>query len=349
MFKQAEKKGLKARIAIAGPSGSGKTYTALTLASYLALKEQKGQPACIDTERGSASKYSDKFSFLVCELEEFQPKHYIQAINGAIDAGVSALVIDSLSHEWREVLKMVEQETLRSPSKNSYYAWGKVTPIHNELIDAILKFPGHIIVTMRSKTEYITETNDKGKSVPKKVGLAPVQRDDVEFEFDVVIDMTPDNQGIVGKTRCSALSQKIFNNPGKDLGDILWKWLNDDSTVNSSSDRYVPAYKEVVKESVVTPQQPVKVKTETENFPKPPCIWDSWKSLDGAINWAWSIIPDADKDFLVNVFKGFPKTEDKTERGKLWVATINEFHQSGNYKKVQPEPEPQETELEPAF
>ncbi|MFM6399596.1 MAG: hypothetical protein ACKPFF_23215, partial [Planktothrix sp.] len=85
-----------------------------------------------------------------------------------------------------------------------------------------------------------------------------------------------------------------------------------------------------------------------EDFPKPPAIWDSWKNAKDAADWAKTIIQDADDNFLFNVLKGLPKTEDKGERGKLWIATINEFHQSGNYKKVQPEPVETE-ELEPVF
>ncbi len=41
---------------------------------------------------------------------------------------------------------------------------------------------------MRAKTEYVIQEVN-GKQVPKKIGMAPIQRDGVEYEFDVVADM----------------------------------------------------------------------------------------------------------------------------------------------------------------
>ena len=45
-------------------------------------------------------------------------------------------------------------------------------------------------VTMRVKTEWLTEKDEKtGRMIPRKVGLAPVMRDGVEYEFDVCGDL----------------------------------------------------------------------------------------------------------------------------------------------------------------
>src|SRR5437879_6557046 len=96
-FQRAVKHEAKIRLALAGPSGSGKTYTALTLATALA---DGGNVAVIDTERGSASKYSDLFSFDVQELDTYHPDKFTQGIKEAQEAGYAVLVIDSLSHAW---------------------------------------------------------------------------------------------------------------------------------------------------------------------------------------------------------------------------------------------------------
>lgn len=95
MFVKATKDKIKIRLAISGASGSGKTYSALAIASHLATPV-----ALIDTERGSASKYADKFNFDVCELTDFHPIRYIEAIQAAERAGYGTIVIDSLSHAW---------------------------------------------------------------------------------------------------------------------------------------------------------------------------------------------------------------------------------------------------------
>ena len=225
-FHKAKKHEAKLRLALDGPSGSGKTYSALAIAAGLG-----GKVAVIDTERGSASKYADLFDFDVLELDSFHPDRYIAAIGEAAKAGYSVVIIDSLSHAWMGkdgALELVDREAQRSQSKNTYVAWREVTPIQNRLIDTILQAPLHVIATMRSKTAYVVEADAKGKQAPRKVGLEPIQRDGVEYEFDVVGRMDLENALIIQKSRCSALTNGIFPKPGKDVADILLGWLSGD-------------------------------------------------------------------------------------------------------------------------
>jgi hypothetical protein len=225
-FQKATKKQAKLRLALIGPSGSGKTYTALTLATHLV---PGGRIAVIDTERGSASKYADLFTFDVQEPESFHPRTYIEAIAEAQAAGYDVLVIDSLSHAWMGrdgALELVDKAAKRNPSGNSFAAWRDVTPLHNALVDALLATKLHIIVTMRSKMEYVQEKDERGKTVIRKVGLQPIQRDGLEYEFDVVGDMDVDNTLVVTKTRCSVLAGAVISKPGKPLADTLAHWLD---------------------------------------------------------------------------------------------------------------------------
>jgi KaiC/GvpD/RAD55 family RecA-like ATPase len=223
MFTQATKQRARLRMAITGPSGSGKTYTSLALATNLG-----DRVAVIDTEHGSASKYADRFAFDVVELETFGFEAYVEAINAAAREGYDVLVIDSLSHAWSGrdgALERVDKAAKRTRD-NSYVAWREVTPQHNALLDAIIRAPMHVIATMRSKTEYVM-ADVNGKQVPRKVGLAPIQRDGVEYEFDVVGDMTLSNDLVVSKSRCATISGQIFSQPGEDLAQELAAWLAD--------------------------------------------------------------------------------------------------------------------------
>jgi hypothetical protein len=226
-FTKATKEKSRLRMALIGPSGSGKTYTALRVGTEL---KNGGRVAVIDTERGSASKYADLFDFDVLELDTYSPLTYVEAIKAAEGAGYSVLIIDSLSHAWSGkdgALEQVDKATARSQSKNSYAAWRDVTPMHNALIDAMIQSRCHIIGTMRTKTDYILEKDERtGKTAPRKVGLAPVQRDGLEYEFDVVGDMDLDNNFIVSKTRCPALHGQVINKPGSDLAEVLNTWLS---------------------------------------------------------------------------------------------------------------------------
>lgn len=228
-FRKAVKHEAKLRLAIAGPSGSGKTYTALSVAAGLGQRI-----ALIDTEHGSASKYADLFGFDVMELRPpFHPDRFVEAIRAAGDAGYDVLIVDSLTHAWNGeggLLDVVEEIARRMKTTNTFAAWKDATPIQNRLIEAIVGAPMHIIGTMRSKQEYVLETVDKGNgrtvTVPRKVGMAPVQRDSMEYEFDVYLDMDIENNGIVQKTRCPALTGRVLPKPGADLAGILREWLS---------------------------------------------------------------------------------------------------------------------------
>lgn len=223
-FKPATKEQSKLRMALIGPSGSGKTWTALSIASEL------GKVALIDTERGSASKYAGDFQFDVMELTDYSPLRYIEAIKAAAAFGYDVVVIDSLSHAWNApggVLDMVDKAAKRSQSNNSFAAWRDVTPVHNQLIDALVGTNIHLIATMRSKTEYVLETNERGKTMPRKVGLAPVQRDGMEYEFDIFAEMDVENTLMISKTRCSALNGAVIAKPGKNVAEVIKAWLTD--------------------------------------------------------------------------------------------------------------------------
>lgn len=223
LFRKATKHATKIRLAMIGPSGSGKTYTALTIAKHLGKRT-----AVIDTERGSASKYSDDFEFDVLELESFHPERYIEAMEAAAAEGYEVLVIDSLSHAWSGkdgLLEFVDNAAKRSRTNNTFGAWREATPLHNRLVDAMLTAPMHVLVTMRAKTEYVQEKDERtGKTSVRKVGMQPVQRDGLEYEFDVIADLDWDNNLIVSKSRVKGLQGYVVNRAGAEFAERLRVW-----------------------------------------------------------------------------------------------------------------------------
>lgn len=229
-FRRATKARSHLRLALMGPPGAGKTYTALRLANGL-VGDAEGAIALIDSERGSGSLYAGVVcEFDVLELHTYEVERYIEAIETAGRAGFRCLIIDSLSHAWAGVgglLERVDAITRRSKSGNSFTAWRDATPLHNRLVDTILAYPGHVIVTLRSKVEYVLEEDSKGKKTPTKKGMAPIQRDGLEYEFTVVMDMDTDNYAAVTKTRCPALQGKVIHQPGEALAQTLLAWLED--------------------------------------------------------------------------------------------------------------------------
>jgi len=225
LFTKATKSQAKARIALAGPSGAGKTYWALQIATDLA---EGGEIAVIDTERSSASLYADKFDFSTLSMAPpYDPNRLVSILKEAEDAGFAVVVIDSLTHFWSGkggVLDIVNQAT--SKGKNSYTAWADGTPLHQAMIDAILAFNGHVIVTMRAKTEYTMDKNANGRTEITKLGMAPQQRDGIEYEFTLFLDVDLQHRVTVSKSRCSTLADRTFTtHEGNELMGEFVNWL----------------------------------------------------------------------------------------------------------------------------
>ena len=222
-FRRAVKRDAKVRLAITGPSGSGKTYTLLKIATELG-----GPIAVVDTERGSAEKYADLFEFDTLPLDSFSPDLVPRLIQSAVAHGYCVLIIDSLSHFWSGTDGELDQveKVKRRLRDNGFAAWREVTPKHNRMIDAMLSAPIHILVSLRVKTEWVVETDERtGKTKPRKIGLQPVMRDGIEYEFDVCGDMDQENTLVITKSRCPKLAGGVFSKPGKELADLLKEWL----------------------------------------------------------------------------------------------------------------------------
>lgn len=229
-IRQAKRTQSKVRIALVGPAGSGKTCSGLKILRGLVGTD--GRILVIDTERGSASLYADEpdiaGTFDVMELPSFSPDTYVEALQIAAKENYDGVLVDSLSHAWTGkdgALELVDRARARQKSDNSFIAWRDVTPMHNTMVDALVSTPYHIIVTMRTKTEYVLEENERGKKVPRKVGMQPVQRDGLEYEFDVVGDMDQDHRLVISKTRCRPLTDGVYVKPGEDVAKIIRDWL----------------------------------------------------------------------------------------------------------------------------
>jgi hypothetical protein len=229
-FKKAVKSQAKLRAAVFGPSGAGKTYTALEIASGI-VSVIGGNIALIDSERSTASKYADRFVFDQDDLVTKDIDEYVKKINEAAEAGYSVLIIDSLTHAWQMLLDSVEKLAQAKYKGNSWSAWSEGTPEQRKLVDAIVSFPGHIIATMRSKTEWQTTTNDRGKTTPVRVGLAPEQGKGIEYEFDILFELSPDHLAHIIKDRSGKFQDKIIEKPGKKFGQELIAWLNEGTVV----------------------------------------------------------------------------------------------------------------------
>lgn len=239
-FVKATRAAVKARIALAGPSGSGKTYTALTLATRLS-----DRVGIIDTERGRASLYEgiNGWEFLTLNPQSFSPSSLTEALAVGASAEIGCMVVDSFSHYWMGVDGMLEQADRRAKGGNSFSGWKEVRPDERRMLDALASYPGHVIVTLRTKTEYVIEENERGKKVPRKVGMKPEQREGIEYEFDLVGDMDLDNVLTVSKTRIPSLARAVVPEPGPELAETISAWLSDGEHIDGPMEYRAQALK----------------------------------------------------------------------------------------------------------
>lgn len=248
--KPAVRKGQKARVGLAGPSGSGKTWTALETATVLA----DGGPVLVfDTERGSASLYADYFTFEVIEWEPpYDPRELAAAITEYAPS-YSVIVPDSLSHFWEAEggTRDIADAAAARARGNTFVGWKEGTPAQNDLYAALLRAPCHIIATMRSKTEYVLEERN-GKQVPRKVGMAPIQRQGIEYEFTVTADLDYEHTLLIDKTRCHPLAGRMFKlGHTAEMAETLRDWLG-------------------TAEPMVTQADVARLKARFEEFPEGP-------------------------------------------------------------------------------
>jgi hypothetical protein len=227
-FSPAVREQSKARIALCGPSGAGKTYTGLTVATAM------GDPvAVIDTEHGSAARYArgkdgQGWEFDHLAMTSFEPLALVEALATAAEQRYPVVLVDSLSPFWSGPGGMLEQADAgaRRFGGNNFAGWKEARPMERQLIEAMLAYPGHVIATMRSKTEYVIEEDDRGRKTPRKVGMRPEQKDGIEYEFDIVGDLDWGHVLTVSKTRCSVLADSVIAKPGAELATTVLEWLS---------------------------------------------------------------------------------------------------------------------------
>lgn len=220
-FKKAERKKVKLKVGLTGPSGSGKTYSALELATGIGPRV-----ALIDTENDSASLYSDRFDFDTLEISApYTIEKYISAMKLAESEGYDVVIVDSLSHAWAGEGGILDvKNKMDARGGNSYTNWGKLTPEQEKLVSTILGLKIHLIANLRSKQDYVLELNEKGKSTPRKVGMAPIQREGMEYEFTTVFDIGMDHSATASKDRTGLFSGQYFQIEKK-TGKQLMDWL----------------------------------------------------------------------------------------------------------------------------
>jgi len=214
-------------IGLSGGSGTGKTYTALLMARGIA-ETMTGKPGApigyVDTENRRALHYKTTFPEMVHydmkavdddgRMIGFGPERWIEVIDGAEQAGLPVVILDSFSHAWEGVggvldlqAQVLDRLTGGDDSKKnqrSQLAWAEVKPRYRRLIDRIVRAKCNIIICTRakpvmqeksSKTGW-KETNARAtKTRRADVPWDPASDGDLMFEMTTMVILDPSAPG----------------------------------------------------------------------------------------------------------------------------------------------------------
>lgn len=226
-LRKAERKQARIKMGLMGPSGSGKTFGALQIAH--GLTNDWSKIVVIDTENHSADLYAHLGNFNVIGLGvPFTPERYIEAITLCEESGMEVIIIDSISHEW-EGEKGILAVHSAMPG-NSFTNWNQITPRHNKFVQRILQSPCHVISTIRSKQDYVISDKD-GKMVPEKVGLKGVTRNDMDYEFTLVLNIDIQHNAKATKDRTGIFMDKAPFIISTETGKTISKWCHFEDNV----------------------------------------------------------------------------------------------------------------------
>jgi len=228
MLRKATRTKAKIRLGLSAVSGGGKTYSAILIAKGLAGGDLS-KVAIIDTENGSADLYAHLGDYNVLTLKPpYAPERYVESIKACEDAGMSVIIIDSITHEWNGKGGILEIHS--SMTGNSFTNWATLTPRHQKFIDAILSSSCHVITTVRRKQDYDLSKDSNGKTKVEKAGLKEETREGFEYELTANLELDIKHNATALKDRTGLFMDQPHFTPTEDTGKKLLAWCEVGST-----------------------------------------------------------------------------------------------------------------------
>lgn len=229
--KKAKRQRRPLKISMEGLSGGGKTYTALRLAFEMKRRGIGKRILVIDSENESAGLYAGvvedgeawDYDTVDMPADKRNPLGYTEAYNWAVSQGYDIIIIDSLSHAWHGALQSVDSFA-KAHKGDKLGGWADITPQQQQMIQTLTDTRAHCISTMRVKSDFQDrEVNGRMRKV--KVGTKVDQRDNTEYEYDLVLRFETGNECSVEKVRgCSAMNGRAVTRPGPAFFKPLFDW-----------------------------------------------------------------------------------------------------------------------------
>jgi hypothetical protein len=199
-FRLAKRENTPLIIGLAGPTKSGKTLSAHRIAKGLA---SGGTVAMLNAEGPKGHQYADRFDYIAADIgPPYRPERYTEALQAALAAEPSVLIIDSMSHmhdgpggllEYHDSeLDRLAGDDYKARDRKNWTAWIKPKAKENEFIYAALSAGCHMIWCFRAKEKIKIVTGQQ----PIDLGWQPIAGERISFETLFTLMLPPHSKGV---------------------------------------------------------------------------------------------------------------------------------------------------------
>lgn len=239
LLKAVEPGGAYLKAGLLGLPGSGKTHTATRLAiGTRKLFGLKGPIAYFDTENGTpylSELVLAETGVPLAAVKSRSLDDLKTTVRECVSDGVSVLIVDSVTHVWREVCETYLERLNKSRKANrqqpldklefQHWAALKSSEMWGGWTDLLLNSPLHIIVCGRLGYDYDFEVDEKGRKQLVKTGVKMKCEGEFGYEPSLVVEMTAtqtmngevvekiEHEALVLKDRFDTINGQTFNQP----------------------------------------------------------------------------------------------------------------------------------------
>lgn len=189
LLKPAKNQTAFLKLGAMGFAGSGKTFTAAEIAIGLTQYVKGKQIAFFDSEKGSdfiTKRVSDAgLELLVHKGRAFTD--LITIMREAEAGGVSVLIIDSISHVWRDLCDSYKKKQKRT--RLTFGDWDVLKGQWADFVNLYINSKLHIIMLGRAGFEYDMEEGEDKKMEIRKTGTKMKVEGETGFEPDLLMEM----------------------------------------------------------------------------------------------------------------------------------------------------------------
>ena len=195
LLKQAVNQQAKLKVGILGMTGSGKTFTGSMIAIALSKAMGSNMPVAFADSEGGSDFLIPRFRDEGIEMLQAKTQAFtdLLQVGKEAESSCSVLIVDSISHYWREICETYQKQ--RKISRLQFQHWADIKREWSKWTNFYLNSNLHIIVCGRAGFEYDYELNEEGKRELVKTGTKMKVESEFGFEPSLLIEMERVSKG----------------------------------------------------------------------------------------------------------------------------------------------------------